>query len=192
NRSHVLPGRRSLVLPCLGRTERDLTGGREQVVTVEDSMSVVHTSRGRLAPVSASLRSETAILCDLARRTLGPEDPTPWEEFAADYARVRDAISRVVPGFEDFERRVAEPGGFVLPHPPRDARVFPTTTGKANFTVNELEVVRVPEGRLLLQTVRSHDQVNTTVYGLDDQNRGVRSGPPQAVEHPCLPTHWRR
>ncbi|GGM25997.1 FdhF/YdeP family oxidoreductase [Promicromonospora citrea] len=184
NRSHVLPGRRSLVLPCLGRTERDLTGGREQVVTVEDSMSVVHTSRGRLAPASASLRSETAILCDLARRTLGPEDPTPWEEFATDYARVRDAISRVVPGFEDFERRVAEPGGFVLPHPPRDARVFPTTTGKANFTVNELEVVRVPEGRLLLQTVRSHDQFNTTVYGLDDRYRGVRNGRRVVFVHP--------
>ncbi|PUB32212.1 molybdopterin-dependent oxidoreductase alpha subunit [Promicromonospora sp. AC04] len=176
NRSHVLPGKRSLVLPCLGRTERDLTGGREQVVTVEDSMSVVHTSRGRLDPASAHLRSETALLCDLARRALGPEDPTPWEEFADDYARIRDSISRVIPGFEDFERRVAEPGGFVLPHPPRDARVFPTLTGKANFTVNELEIVRVPEGRLLLQTVRSHDQFNTTVYGLDDRYRGVKGG----------------
>ncbi|MEU4361938.1 FdhF/YdeP family oxidoreductase [Promicromonospora sp. NPDC023987] len=176
NRSHVLPGKRSLVLPCLGRTERDRTGGREQVVTVEDSMSVVHTSRGRLAPASDHLRSETAILCDLARRVLGPQDDTPWEEFADDYSRIRDSISRVIPGFEDFERRVAEPGGFVLPHPPRDARLFPTTTGKANFTVNELEVVQVPEGRLLLQTVRSHDQFNTTVYGLDDRYRGVKGG----------------
>lgn len=176
NRSHVLPGKRSLILPCLGRTERDRTGGREQVVTVEDSMSVVHTSRGRLDPASEHLRSETDILCDLARRALGPEDETPWEEFGTDYARVRDSISRVVPGFDDFERRVAEPGGFVLPHPPRDARLFPTTTGKANFTVNELEVVRVPEGRLLLQTVRSHDQFNTTVYGLDDRYRGVKGG----------------
>ncbi|MFD2025941.1 FdhF/YdeP family oxidoreductase [Promicromonospora aerolata] len=176
NRSHVLPGKRSLVLPCLGRTERDLTGGREQVVTVEDSMSVVHTSRGQLAPASDHLRSETAILCDLARRALGPGDETPWEAFAADYSRIRDSISRVIPGFEDFERRVAEPGGFVLPHPPRDARLFPTATGRANFTVNELEVVEVPEGRLLLQTVRSHDQFNTTVYGLDDRYRGVKGG----------------
>lgn len=176
NRSHVLPGRRSLVLPCLGRTERDGTGGREQVVTVEDSMSVVHASRGRLDPVSPHLRSETAILCDLARRVLGPQDPTPWEEFAGDYARIRDSISRVIPGFEDFDRRVAEPGGFVLPHPPRDARLFPTVTGKANFTVNELEIVQVPAGRLLLQTVRSHDQFNTTVYGLDDRYRGVKGG----------------
>lgn len=184
NRSHVLPGKRSLVLPCLGRTERDTTGGREQVVTVEDSMSVVHTSRGRLAPASAALRSETAILCDLARRTLGAEDPTPWEEFASDYSRIRDSISRVIPGFEDFERRVAEPGGFVLPHPPRDSRSFPTTTGKANFTVNELEVVRVPEGRLLLQTVRSHDQFNTTVYGLDDRYRGVKNGRRVVFVHP--------
>ncbi|MBA8806462.1 FdhF/YdeP family oxidoreductase [Promicromonospora sukumoe] len=184
NRSHVLPGKRSLVLPCLGRTERDTTGGREQVVTVEDSMSVVHASRGRLAPVTEALRSETAILCDLARRALGPEDPTPWEEFAADYSRIRDSISRVVPGFEDFDRRVAEPGGFVLPHPPRDARLFPTTTGKANFTVNELEIVQVPEGRLLLQTVRSHDQFNTTVYGLDDRYRGVKNGRRVVFVHP--------
>lgn len=184
NRSHVLPGKRSLVLPCLGRTEEDRTGGREQVVTVEDSMSVVHTSRGTLTPVSAALRSETAILCDLARRTLGPDDPTPWEEFAADYARIRDSISRVVPGFEDFEQRVAAPGGFVLPHPPRDARLFPTSTGKANFTANELEVVQVPAGRLLLQTVRSHDQFNTTVYGLDDRYRGVKNGRRVVFVHP--------
>jgi molybdopterin-dependent oxidoreductase alpha subunit len=176
NRSHVLPGERSLILPCLGRTERDVRAGREQVVTVEDSMSVVHTSRGRLDPASGSLRSETAILCDLARRALGPDDATPWEEFADDYSRIRDSISRVVPGFEDFERRVAEPGGFVLPHPPRDARLFPTSTGKANFTVNELEIVQVPEGHLLLQTVRSHDQFNTTVYGLDDRYRGIKGG----------------
>ncbi|MBL0887110.1 FdhF/YdeP family oxidoreductase [Myceligenerans indicum] len=196
NRSHVVPGHRSLILPCLGRTERD-DGDRRHVrgpgddgdrgrgaapgtvarfVTVEDSMSVVHSSRGTLRPASDLLRSEPAIIADLARRVLGPEDPTPWEEFADDYARIRESISRVVPGFEDFERRVAEPGGFVLPHPPRDTREFPTATGKARFTVNPLDVVRVPEGRLLLQTVRSHDQFNTTIYGTDDRYRGVRGG----------------
>ncbi|WP_307864870.1 FdhF/YdeP family oxidoreductase [Myceligenerans salitolerans] len=183
NRSHVVPGRRSLILPCLGRTERD-DGGRGRAarataprfVTVEDSMSVVHSSRGTLRPASDLLRSEPAIVADLARRVLGDDDPAPWAEFGDDYSRIRESISRVVPGFEDFERRVAEPGGFVLPHPPRDARRFPTATGRARFTVNPLDVVRVPEGRLLLQTVRSHDQFNTTVYGQDDRYRGVTGG----------------
>jgi molybdopterin-dependent oxidoreductase alpha subunit len=176
NRTHVVPGRRSLILPCLGRTEVDTTGGREQFVTVEDSMSVVHTSRGTLPPASPDLRSEVAIVCTLARQVLGPGDPTPWESFASDYAAVRDRISRVVPGFDDFENRVKAPGGFVLPHPPRDERSFPTATGKARFTANPLSVIRVPEGRLLLQTIRSHDQFNTTIYGMDDRYRGVRGG----------------
>ncbi|MFW5899238.1 MAG: FdhF/YdeP family oxidoreductase, partial [Jiangellaceae bacterium] len=105
NRSHVVPGRRSLILPCLGRTEKDTTGGREQFVTVEDSMSVVHASRGTLEPASGMLRSEVSIICDLARRVLGGDDPTPWEEFAADYAAVRDRVSCVVPGFDDFETK---------------------------------------------------------------------------------------
>ena len=176
NRTHVVPGRRSLILPCLGRTEVDTTGGREQFVTVEDSMSVVHASRGTLPPASPELRSEVAIVCTLARQVLGPGDPTPWESFASDYAAIRDRISRVVPGFDDFENRVRAPGGFVLPHPPRDQRSFPTATGKARFTANALSVVRVPEGRLLLQTIRSHDQFNTTIYGMDDRYRGVRGG----------------
>jgi molybdopterin-dependent oxidoreductase alpha subunit len=177
NRSHVVPGRRSLILPCLGRTERDeAPAAGSRFVTVEDSMSVVHSSRGTLRPASDTLRSEPAIVAGLARRVLGDDDPTPWEEFARDYSRIRESISRVVPGFEDFERRVVRPGGFVLPHPPRDGREFPTATGKARFTVNPLEVVRVPEGRLLLQTVRSHDQFNTTIYGQDDRYRGVTGG----------------
>jgi molybdopterin-dependent oxidoreductase alpha subunit len=184
NRSHVLPGRRSLILPCLGRTEVDVQAGGEQFVTVEDSMSVVHSSRGTLPPASPQLRSEMAIICELARRVLGPDDPTPWESFTADYARVRDRISRVVPGFDDFEARVAEPGGFVLPHAPRDSRKFPTASGRAEFTVNPLKVIRVPPGRLLLQTVRSHDQFNTTIYGLDDRYRGVRGGRLVVFVHP--------
>ncbi len=176
NRSHALAGRRSLILPCLGRTEMDLRASGEQFVTVEDSMSVVHSSRGALPPASPALRSEVAIVCGLARRVLGPGDPTPWEALAADYAAVRDRISRVVPGFEDFEQRVARPGGFVLPHPPRDELRFPTTSGKALFTANPVEVLRVPPGRLLLQTVRSHDQFNTTIYGMDDRYRGIHGG----------------
>ncbi|MFF9894132.1 FdhF/YdeP family oxidoreductase [Streptomyces longispororuber] len=176
NRSHTVTGARALILPTLGRTERDRQAGGEQFVTVEDSMGMVHASRGRLEPASPHLLSEPAIVCRLARRVLGPESATPWEEFEQDYARVRDRIARVVPGFEDFNARVARPGGFALPHAPRDERRFPTATGKANFTAAPVEYPALPEGRLLLQTLRSHDQYNTTIYGLDDRYRGIRNG----------------
>ncbi|MER5637715.1 FdhF/YdeP family oxidoreductase [Kitasatospora sp. NPDC002227] len=176
NRSHVVTGTRALILPTLGRTDRDRTVNGEQFVTVEDSMGMVHSSRGGLRPPSADLLSEVAIVCRLARAALGAENPVPWEEFAASYDTIRDRISRVVPGFTDFNTRVRTPGGFALPHGPRDSRTFPTHTGKANFTVNELTAPEVPPGRLLLQTLRSHDQYNTTVYGLDDRYRGITGG----------------
>ncbi|MEV5093179.1 FdhF/YdeP family oxidoreductase [Streptomyces griseoincarnatus] len=176
NRSHAVTGARALILPTLGRTERDLQASGEQFVTVEDSMGMVHASRGRLEPASPHLLSEPAIVCRLARRVLGTEDDVPWEEFEKDYATVRDLIARVVPGFEDFNARVAHPGGFALPHAPRDERRFPTATGKANFTAAPVEYPHLPEGRLLLQTLRSHDQYNTTIYGLDDRYRGIRNG----------------
>ncbi|MEU2995877.1 FdhF/YdeP family oxidoreductase [Streptomyces griseoincarnatus] len=176
NRSHAVTGARALILPTLGRTERDLQASGEQFVTVEDSMGMVHASRGRLEPASPHLLSEPAIVCRLARRVLGTEDDVPWEEFEKDYATVRDRIARVVPGFEDFNARVAHPGGFALPHAPRDERRFPTVTGKANFTAAPVEYPHLPEGRLLLQTLRSHDQYNTTIYGLDDRYRGIRNG----------------
>ncbi|MGI5257218.1 FdhF/YdeP family oxidoreductase [Streptomyces angustmyceticus] len=184
NRSHVVTGARALILPTLGRTERDLQAGGEQFVTVEDSMGMVHASRGRLAPASPELLSETAIVTRLARRVLGTESRTPWAEFEKDYATIRDRISRVVPGFEDFQARVARPGGFALPHAPRDSRSFPTATGKANFTAAPVEYPAVPEGRLLLQTLRSHDQYNTTIYGLDDRYRGIKNGRRVVLVHP--------
>ncbi|MFM9443984.1 FdhF/YdeP family oxidoreductase [Streptomyces acidiscabies] len=176
NRSHVVTGARALILPTLGRTERDLQGSGEQFVTVEDSMGMVHASRGRLKPASTQLLSEPAIVCRLARRVLKDRTSTPWEEFEKDYASIRDRIARVIPGFEDFNARVAHPGGFTLPHAPRDERRFPTATGKANFTSAPVEFPELPEGRLLLQTLRSHDQYNTTIYGLDDRYRGIRNG----------------
>jgi molybdopterin-dependent oxidoreductase alpha subunit len=189
NRSHCVPGARALILPTLGRTERDLQGGGEQFVTVEDSMGMVHASRGRLEPASPHLLSEPAIVARLARRVLGSESRTPWEDFEKDYGLVRDRIARVVPGFEDFNERVApggriSGGGFALPHAPRDERRFPTATGKANFTAATVSWPRVPEGRLLLQTLRSHDQYNTTIYGLDDRYRGIRNGRRVVLLHP--------
>jgi molybdopterin-dependent oxidoreductase alpha subunit len=174
NRSHLHHGREALILPCLGRSERDVRAAGEQFVTVEDSMSMVHASRGRLVPASPQLRSEVAIITELGRRLFG--DDLGWREMGEDYALIRQHIEHVVPGFDAYEERVNQPGGFMLPRPPRDSRTFETATGKAHFTVNPPTAVEVPDAHLLLQTVRSHDQFNTTVYGLDDRYRGIKGG----------------
>jgi molybdopterin-dependent oxidoreductase alpha subunit len=174
NRTHLCHGRESLLLPCLGRTERDVQAGGEQFVTVEDSMSMVHSSRGRLQPASAQLRSEVAIVAGIGTALFG--DDVGWPAMAADYGVIRKHIEHVVPGFHAFDERVAHPGGFVLPNGPRDSRTFRTRSGKAEFTVNAVTTVQPPAGHLLLQTVRSHDQFNTTVYGEDDRYRGIVGG----------------
>jgi len=184
NRSHAVTGDVAIILPTLGRTERDTHPSGDQVVTVEDSMSMVHVSRGRLPPASEHLLSEVAIVCRMAAATLGSRSTTDWTRLEHDYTAIRDHVSRVVPGFDDFDRRVREPGGFVLPNPPRDERRFPTTTGVANFTVNELEIIDVAPGRLLLQTIRSHDQYNTTIYGRSDRYRGIKNGRSIVLVHP--------
>ncbi|NLP82892.1 FdhF/YdeP family oxidoreductase [Microbacterium sp. CFH 90308] len=247
NRSHVVTGRRALILPTLGRTDRDRRGGREQRVTVEDSMGAVHASRGRLAPPAEDLLSEVAIiarLCGLvfdsrslsergtgepnradqspgvasrapvaeqgdasdrderrsttegadrglpehgavesvdALASAGSRHPSniphaDWAELEADYALIRGHIARVIPGFEDYDERIQKGRTFFLPNGPRDARRFATADGKARFTVNPLEYPVIPKGRLLLQTLRSHDQYNTTIYGKDDRYRGIHNG----------------
>ena len=184
NRSHVVTGGEALILPPLGRSERDLTGGREQRVTVEDSMSAVHASRGPLEPASEHLKSEVDIVCSMAIATLGADHPVPWADLRADYSEIRRRIARVVPGCEDFDVRVDQPGGFSLPHPPRDSRTFTTPSGRAMLSSTPLAVMEVPEGRLILQTLRSHDQFNTTIYGLDDRYRGIKGGRRVVFVHP--------
>jgi molybdopterin-dependent oxidoreductase alpha subunit len=174
NRTHLCHGTEALLLPCLGRTERDIQASGEQFVTVEDSMSMVHASRGRLEPGSTELRSEIAIITGLGHVLFG--DDIGWREMGGDYRKIRKHIEHVVPGFHSYEERVNQPGGFMLPRGPHDSRTFPTATGKARFTVNPLTTVQVPDGYLLLQTVRSHDQFNTTIYGLDDRYRGIKGG----------------
>ena len=174
NRSHLHHGREALLLPCLGRTERDLQDSGEQFVTVEDSMSMVHASRGQLEPGSSELRSEVAIICELGRTLFG--DDMGWDRMRADYGVIRQHISRVIDGFDDFAARVQEPGGFMLPRGPYDGRIFHTPTGKARFTHNPPDAPDVAPGYLLLQTMRSHDQFNTTIYGLDDRYRGITGG----------------
>ncbi|MCW2842477.1 MAG: oxidoreductase alpha (molybdopterin) subunit, partial [Nocardioides sp.] len=176
NRSHLVHGKEALILPPLGRSEKDLTGGRRQRVTVEDSVCAVHSSKGPLAPASPHLRSEVDIVCTMALATLGANPDIPWAEFRDDYSAIRRRIARVVPGCAAYEEKIDQPGGFVLPHPPRDTRTFPTEKDRAIFTVSPTEVLHVPEGRLLLQTMRSHDQFNTVIYGLDDRYRGIKNG----------------
>ncbi|MGW8955902.1 FdhF/YdeP family oxidoreductase [Streptomyces sp. NPDC055709] len=172
NKSHTVCGQTALILPTLGRTERDIQPGGEQFVTVEDSMSEVHASHGRLEPASRLLLSEVAILCRLAHKTLDGKAGIPWESFEADYGAIRDRISRVVPGLHDFNRRVIRPGGIRLPNPVNEG-VFPTPAGKALFTRNTWEMPHAPEGHLLLQTLRSHDQWNTVPYTTNDRYRGI-------------------
>ncbi|MBF6023788.1 FdhF/YdeP family oxidoreductase [Lysobacter niastensis] len=172
NRSHLVHGRQALILPCLGRTEIDLQANGPQAVTVEDSMSMVHLSSGMNPPASDYLLSEPAIVARLAAATL-PRSRTPWLWLVEDYDRIRERIAQVISGFEDFNRRVRAPGGFHLHHPGRE-RVFPTASGKAGFFVHPLSSdSSKSEAPLRLMTVRSHDQYNTTVYGLDDRYRGV-------------------
>ncbi|MGQ4432987.1 FdhF/YdeP family oxidoreductase [Streptomyces sp. SAS_260] len=173
NRSHLVHGRRALILPCLGRTEKDTQATGEQGVTVEDAMSEVHLSLGMRKPPAETLRSECAIVAGMARATL-PDSATPWEWYVEDYDRIRDTMARVLPGFEDFNRRVREPLGFRITQPARE-REFHTASGRAEFHASELPDVTPPEGMLVLSTMRSHDQWNTTVYSDDDRYRGVKN-----------------
>jgi molybdopterin-dependent oxidoreductase alpha subunit len=183
NRSHLVHGTEALILPCLGRSERDCTSTGEQFVTVEDSMSMVHASRGRLEPAARGLPSEVRILTALGSALFGED--LGWREMGEDYRVIRRHIEHVIPGFHSYEERVAQPGGFVLPRPPHDSRSFPTATGKARFTVNPPSAPEVPAGHLLLQTIRAHDQFNTTVYSLDDRYRGIKGGRRVVFVHPA-------
>ena len=230
NRSHVVTGKRALIIPTLGRTDRDRRAGRdgtvaEQKVTVEDSMGAVHASRGRLAPPAEDMLSEVAIIARLCALLFGTAagtggdhaEPTAtleehdrrqaerapseevaheavhdaaedaarhplnapradWAALEADYALIRRHIAHVVPGFADYERKIDGGRTLHLPNGPRDGRMFATATGRAMFTVNPLEYPFIPHGRLLLQTLRSHDQYNTTIYGKDDRYRGISGG----------------
>ncbi len=173
NRSHLVHGRAALILPCLGRTEKDVQRGGEQGVSVEDSMSMVHLSHGMRRPPSSHLLSECAILAGMARATLS-ESSTPWESYVEDYDRIRDTMAAVLDGFEDFNRRVRMPLGFRIRQPARE-RVFLTASGRAEFAPSPLPDVLPPPGRLVLSTVRSHDQWNTTIYSDDDRYRGVKN-----------------
>jgi molybdopterin-dependent oxidoreductase alpha subunit len=174
NRSHLLVAKETYILPVIGRTELDVQDGMGQSITVEDSMSMVHASAGKLTPASEFLRSEPAIVAGIAKATL-PDSKVNWMELVADYDKIRDLIEKTIPGFEDYNARIRVPGGFRMPLPPTE-RVFPTPTGKAMFSVYHgvKEDAHVDGDDVLrLVTLRSHDQYNTTIYALDDRYRGV-------------------
>src|ERR1700754_408541 len=175
NRSHLITGDRALILPCLGRTEVDIQESGAQFVTTENSMGVVQKSQGSLEPASSELLSEPQIVARLARATLEHRTTVDWEQLAANYDLVRDVIERVVPGFENYNARVREPGGFYLPNGPREG-VFNTKSGKAAFTTHELPNHKLQENQFLMMTIRSHDQFNSSVYSGNDRYRGVSIG----------------
>lgn len=172
NRSHTVVGKSALILPCLGRTERDVQASGPQKVTVEDSMSVVHASQGRNDPASGDLRSEPAIVGGIGRACRRTAD-LPWDELVGDYGRIRERIARVLPDlFQDFNARIERPGGFYLGNTARD-RAWKTESGRARFVAAPVPELTLPAGQLRLMTMRSHDQFNTTIYELDDRYRGV-------------------
>ena len=175
NRSHLITGDRALILPCLGRTEIDVQACGPQSVTTENSMGVVQISRGSLQPASPELLSEPQIVARLARATLEHRTTVDWEDLAGNYDKIRDAIERVVPGFDEYNTRVREPGGFYLPNTARE-RVFKTPSGKAQFTVHELPQHDLRPDQFLMMTIRSHDQFNTSVYSANDRYRGITNG----------------
>jgi molybdopterin-dependent oxidoreductase alpha subunit len=175
NRSHLTTGERALILPCLGRTEIDEQASGPQFVTTENSMAVVQISRGSLEPASPELLSEPQIVARLAKVTFEHRTTVDWEQLASNYDLIRDRIERVVPGFENYNTRVREPGGFYLPNAARE-RVFNTSTGKANFTVHELPQHELAQDQFLMMTIRSHDQFNTSIYTENDRYRGISDG----------------
>lgn len=172
NRSHLITGRTGLILPCLGRSEVDMRASGEQFLTVENSMSVVHQSKGQLEPASPQLLSEPDIIARTAAATLGSRSRVDWLHLVEHYDAIRDLIEQVVPGFENFNERIRQPGGFYLPNTVRN-REWNVPGGKARFTTHELACIQPAAGQLVLQTMRSHDQFNTTIYGLNDRYRGI-------------------
>jgi len=176
NRSHLVTGKTALILPCLGRTEKDVTPIGHQFVSVENSMGIVHSSRGSAKPASKHLMSEPGIVSGIASaldNKIGFSG-IEWSDLSDNYDKIRDLIESSIPGFDSYNDRVRESSGFYLPNPPRDSRTFNTDTGKANFRVNSISSISPASDQFVMMTIRSHDQYNTTIYGLDDRYRGIK------------------
>lgn len=174
NRSHLVHGEEALILPCLGRSDKDLMNGEEQFISCENSMGVVQMSKGSLKPISDQLLSEPAIVCRLAKATLGERSVVNWDLYEQHYDYIRNDIELTIPGFEAYNQRVRQPGGFYLPNTTREGQ-FRTFTGKANFNIAHITHTELAADEYMMMTIRSHDQFNTTIYGLNDRYRGVHN-----------------
>ncbi len=172
NRSHLVHGEEAIILPCLARSDKDMINGENQFVTCENSMGVIQSSKGVLKPISETLLSEPVIVCKLAEATLGSRSRVSWNKYANNYDLIREDIERTIPGFKDYNRRVREPAGFYLPNCNREGS-FETTSQKAHFNVAPVTTMELKENQLMMMTIRSHDQFNTTIYGLNDRYRGI-------------------
>jgi len=172
NRSHLIHGKEAFILPCLARSDKDMFKGKERVVSCENSMGVVQSSRGTLKPVSEMLISEVDIVCLLAEKLLKGKHNIPWMKYREEYDMIRGDIQEVIPGFTDFNARLKNPGGFYLPNCNREGK-FNTPQGKAIFNIATIKTENLEENELMMMTIRSHDQFNTTIYGLDDRYRGI-------------------
>ena len=178
NRSHLITGKTGIILPCLGRTEEDISSSNgRQFVTVENSMGVVHSSTGTFKPASNLLKSEPAIVSGIggAIESRLERSGIPWQNLSEDYDLIRNLIEKTIPGFDEYNVRIKSKSGFYLPNPPRDSRTFPTKNGYANFVSNDISFAKSSD-KFMMMTIRSHDQYNTTIYGLDDRYRGISKG----------------
>ncbi|MGZ3874506.1 MAG: molybdopterin dinucleotide binding domain-containing protein, partial [Mucilaginibacter sp.] len=176
NRSHLVHGEESIILPTLARSDKDVVKGQVQLVSCENSMGVIQMSKGVLDPISDNLMSENQIVCALAKATLGERTVVDWDKFAGSYDEVRNAIEKVIPGFDNYNTRVRQPGGFYLPNAPREGKFETDDFGdKVPFTIAELPEHKLADDEYMMTSVRSHDQFNTTIYGLDDRYRGIHN-----------------
>lgn len=174
NRSHLITGEEALILPCLGRSDKDAVNGEEQFITTENSMGVIQMSKGNLKPVSNDLLSEPVIVCNLAKATLADKSKVNWDKYLMHYDNIRNDIEKTIPGFKDYNKKVRKLGGFYLPNSAREKK-FDTAIGKANFNVAVSEQPSLKQNELMMMTIRSHDQFNTTIYGLNDRYRGINN-----------------
>ncbi|MEO7122605.1 MAG: FdhF/YdeP family oxidoreductase [Lacisediminihabitans sp.] len=184
NRNHLTVGDEALILPVLGRTDIDMQKSGPQMLSVEDSVCAIHATRGKVKPMSDLMKSEVSVVVGIAHQLSGNVATINWTGFEENYDTIRDHIEHVVKGFDNFNARLHNENGFILPHGPRDSRTFNTPSGKALITVNELEYIECPPGRLLLQSMRAHDQFNTTIYSLDDRYRGIKKSRKVIFVHP--------
>ena len=183
NRSHLVTGKEALILPCISRAEADVQQGVPQFITVENSMGIVHSSQGAMEPGSSHMKSEPAIIAGIAKTAFGNKSVVDWNKMIQHYDVIRDHIAEVVDGFENYNQKIKNPEGFYLPNGARE-RNFKTHNGKANFTINPMPENHIADGRFIMMTIRTHDQYNTTIYGMDDRYRGIINERRVVLMHP--------